>query len=91
MEIHFGASAQRFLNNQPHHIVNKLLDDVLWLRDNPHLAPDDPRKKPFYAPPVYIREFCDDVHWIPYYTDNVRLVVANIGTVSEPRHLHRIS
>ena len=91
MEIRFAPSSQQFLNNQPHDIVNKLLDDVLWLRDHPYLAPDDPRKKPFFAPPVYISEFCDDAHWILYYSDKTSLIVANIGRISEPRHLHRMS
>ena len=88
--MQIGSSARRFLDGQTNPVRRKLIDDLVWLDHNPRLTPDDPRKRPFHAPPVVLRIFQDDSHWIIYYIqNNGELMAANIGTRSEPPHLHR--
>lgn len=77
------------LDAQPANVRSKLINDVVWLSHNPHLTPDDPSKRPFLAPPVVIREFRDDFHWVLYYLEDDTLAVANIGNVGEPPYLYR--
>jgi hypothetical protein len=89
VEFRFGPSARRFLDSQPQQVCSKLIDDVVWLRGNPHLTPDDPRKRPFLAPPVVIREYRDEFHWVLYYLENNELIIANIGDISEEPHIRR--
>ena len=88
--MRIGPSARRFLDAQTVAIREKLIDDLLWLDHNPRLAPDEPWKRPFHAPPVVLRIFQDDTHWIIYYIQgNGELMVANIGDRSETPFLHR--
>ena len=73
----------------PHHIRSKLINDAVWLADNPYLAPDDPQIVPFVMDPVVGKMFKDDFRWIIFYTDRKRLIIANIGSNSETPHLWR--
>ncbi len=88
--MQIGPSARRFLDAQTNSTRSKLIDDLVWLDHNPRLTPDDTRKRPFDAPPVILRIFQDDRHWIIYYIRNDgQLVVANIGDLSETPDVRR--
>lgn len=88
--MQIGPSARRFLDAQTNSTRSKLIDDLVWLDHNPRLTPDDPRKRPFDAPPVILRIFQHDRHWIIYYIRNDgQLVVANIGDLSETPDVRR--
>ena len=89
MEVRFGPSSRKFLDSQPQNIRSKLINDVVWLSENPYLRPDEPSIKPFLAAPVVIRHFQDDFQWILFYLESDTLIIANIGTISEPPHLYR--
>lgn len=88
--MRIGPSAHRFLDAQTNALRRKLIYDLVWLDHNPRLTPDDPRKRPFHAPPVVLRIFQDESHWIIYYIQNDgQLMVANIGDNSEMPSPHR--
>jgi len=89
LSLKFSRSAKIFLQSQPANIVSKLIDDCAELTDNPHLTPGDPRKAPFFAPPVFMRIFRDTFHWIIYYVENDIVLIANIGMNGEEPHLYR--
>ena len=89
MGIRFAPSSVRFLDAQSHNVRSKLINDIVWLNDNHHLNPDDPSLTPFLAPPLVMRQFRDDFHWIIFYLDGDDLIVANIGSLSEAPHLYR--
>jgi len=87
--VYFGPSARRFLDSQSHQVRSDLIDLAVWLADNPHFSPDDPRKKPFLASPVVLRLYEDDGYWVVYYLDRGRLIIANNGDALETPHLWR--
>ena len=89
MDIAFASSSRRFLESKPNHIRSKLIDDAVWLADNPYLILDDARIVPFLMAPVVGKIFKDDSHWIVFYTTGERLVIANMGSVAEKPHLWR--
>ena len=82
-------SARKFLDEQIYSVRLTLLDNVQWLESNPHLTPDDKRKRPFDVPPVVLRLYRDDTHWIVYYIEHGTLIIANIGDAAETPHLWR--
>lgn len=88
--MQIGPSARRFLDGETNAVRRKVIDDLVWLDHHPRLTPDDPRKRPFNAPPVVLRIFQDDSHWVIYYILNSgELMVANIGENTESPSLHR--
>ena len=87
--IAFAPSSRRFLDSMPNHIRSKLIHDAVWLTDNLHLAPDNQQIVPFLMAPVVGKLFKDDFHWIIFYTEKDRLIIANIGAISEIPHLWR--
>jgi hypothetical protein len=89
MALRFAPSTRRFLDTQPHNVRSKLINDVVWLDEHHHLAPDHPTIKPFLASPMVMRMFQDDFHWIIFYADGESLIVANIRHTSEIPHLWR--
>jgi hypothetical protein len=89
MEIRFASSSKRFLDSQPDNVRSKLINDVLYLRDNHHLSPDDPSITPFLMAPTVGKLFRDAFHWIIFSIDGELLMVANIGLSSETPHLWR--
>ena len=89
MDIAFAPSSRRFLDAKPNHIRSKLISDAVWLASNPYLAPDDCRIVPFHMAPGVGKIFRDDSHWIIFYTEAERLIIANIGCLSEEPHLWR--
>ena len=89
MRIVFALSARRFLDAVPNHIRSKLISDAVWLANNPYLTPDDTQIVPFLMPPHVGKIFRDDSHWIIFYTEGERLIIANIGCLSEEPHLWR--
>ena len=64
------------MDSKPNHIRSKIINDAIWLADNPYLVPDDPRIVPFLTPPVLGKMFKDDFHWMIFYTEGERLIVA---------------
>ena len=82
-------SARKFLNGQTSDTIREIIDRLLWLDQNPHLTPDDPRKRPFEAPPVVLRIFQEGKYWAIYYLQNNELMVANVGDHLEYPHLWR--
>ena len=91
MEVKFARSAITFLNTQSAPIVSKLIDDCADLAADPHLAPDEPRKTLFYAPPVFFHIYQDESHWIIYEIkeDEEHILIVNIGPNSEEPRLRR--
>ena len=89
MEVRFAGSAKRYLDSQPNNVRSKLINDVVWLADNPVLLPDDETIVPFDMPPAVGKMFRDDFHWIIFYVEGDSIVIANIGEVSESPHLWR--
>jgi hypothetical protein len=89
MDIAFAPSSRMFLDSKPNHIRSKLINDAVWLDENPYLVPDDPQIVPFAMLPGFGRMFKDDFHWIIFYTTGERLIIANIGCISEKPHLRR--
>lgn len=83
MDLHFGPSARRFLDNQSHQVRSDLINLSVWLAQHPYFSPDDPRKKPFLASPVVLRLYQDDDYWVVYYLNQDGLIIANIGNASE--------
>ena len=82
-------SARRFIANQTRDTRQQLLEDLQWLDDNPHVNPDDHRKRPILTPPSVSYVYEDGAHWIIYYHDGGEWKVANIGNHSESFSLHR--
>ena len=91
MPVKFLRSARLFLAAQPLNVSSKLIDDCAYLAIDPRLAPDDPSKTLFYAPPVFYHLFQDDFHWIIYEIGDEHLLIVNIGTQEEAPHLWRNS
>ena len=92
MNVVFAPSSRRFLDSMPNCIRSKLINDIVWLADeNYYLTPDDERIVPFLMAPAVGRLFKDDFHWIVFYTEGDRLIVANIGHIGEKPHLWRSS
>jgi hypothetical protein len=89
MGVQFSPSSRRYLDSQPHNVRTKIINDVAWIKDNPHLRPDNPTIRPFLAPPSVMRLFQDDFHWILFYLDADNLMEANIGDIAELPHLFR--
>lgn len=87
----FASSARRFLDGQSLEVRTKAIDEVVWLTHNPELILDDPRIRPFFAPPVYLRIFDSGPLWIIYYWSTIKddWIIANIGDDSETPHLWR--
>ena len=89
MDIRFASSAKRFLDAQMNNVRSKLVNDVVWLADNPHLLPDEAAITPYGIPTIVGKLFKDDFHRIIFTIDGQRLTVANVGLISEDPHLWR--
>ena len=85
MPIRFAPSAIRFLDAQPHNVRSKLINDVVWLRDNS----DDPSLEEYLAAPVVIKLYRNSFHWVLFYIQTDFMVVGNIGGSDEEPHLWR--
>lgn len=83
MPIRFAASAIRFLDDQPHNIRSKLINDVVWLRDNYDTVPD--LQDSLFRFKVYRDLF----QWILFVIDANHMLVANIGVNGEEPHFWR--
>jgi len=55
------------------------------------MSPCQVYNPPFFTPPVFMRLFQNDTHWIVFdITDDLeQMIVANIGEQSETPHLWR--
>lgn len=87
--MRFCPPARKFLNSQTPDAILEIIDQLRWLERNPHLTPDDPRKRPFSASPVVLRIFEEGKYWAIYYLQENDLMVANVGDHLEYPHLWR--
>ena len=74
------------MNEQPLTERHKLIDDIVWLSENP----DDPRITSYDMPPLVGKKYSDESHWILFLTERSRtgidFLVCNTGHVTEQPH-----
>ena len=88
--LKFCPPALKFLNQQPELVVHHLVDEAVGLRDRMAERPDSPDIHIFLMPPAVGRLYIESCHWIVFYIDLERLMVANIGGEDEAPFLWRL-
>ena len=84
MRIRFEPSSIRFLDAQTQSVRSKLIDDAVWLGDNPNHGTES-----ILAAPVVLQLYRDEAHWIIYYFEADSMAIANIGEARERPHVWR--